>query len=90
MQLVGNSNGAVYTQPCSIPASSTISVSVTVPTSASYNVVPVGCYGDPRYYFDVWNAVSLTLGDTYYMTVNTGSATLGSAANSSCAPDGCL
>jgi hypothetical protein len=90
MQLVGNSNGILYIQDCSIPTGSTISVSVTVPKSATYDVVPINCYGDPRYYFDFWNAVSLTLGATYYMTVNTGSATLGSVANNGCAPDGCL
>jgi hypothetical protein len=90
MQLVGNSNGVVYTQLCSIPPGTTISVSVTVPISTTYDVVPINCYGDPRFYFDFWNAVSLTLGATYHMTVNTGSATLDSVANSGCAPDGCL
>jgi hypothetical protein len=66
-----NSDATEFNQSCNVPNGSTINVKVPILASGSYNVTMQPC--DIR-----WNAVNLTLGNVYNVTITGG--TIGSSS----------
>ena len=79
VMLTRNSNGVVYNAPCNVPVGSTINVSVTIPANDTYNVEV-----SYPYMGNDWNAVSMTLGNTYTVVITTHASTLDSQVCSVC------